>query len=447
MSSPNPETSDAPQRVPDAFIPYQRNQLLELCLKDGALSLSEQTEFRQFGDLFAAYTHFQFHQQLEDLKDNYWCFDPDCITADCPEDDQDRNLSARTVVDRFETLAELANFRKLTDADIIASFEDSTLIQLKTDVDLEDFHQYSCFVRGETRRTERVQGSFRQVEVECEIYERVLLLLHFKDLDYFAGSGKKRKKVEDLGFTPGMIYVYFYKDVPKDDLELLFPNVKMSMTPKDKLMLSVPAVGAGIAAIVKVTGKITLVVAALAITLSWDWLIDLLPGAPPTVNQFAALTALFTVVMTLSMLAFKQWDTYKNKRTKFLKLVSENLFYRNLASNQSVFHRILDSAEEEECKEALLVYYHILTNPNRTFTPQQLDAHIEAWMKTNFGHVVDFDIDGPIQNLQLIRGKDTRGQTMPLLEISPQGTIMIPALKDALHILDHLWDHAYEYSS
>jgi hypothetical protein len=161
----------------------------------------------------------------------------------------------------------------------------------------------------------------------------------------------------------------------------------------------------------------------------------------------AALSAIFTIIIALAGFAFKQWSTYKNKRNNFLKLVAENLFYRNMATNQSVFSRLLDSAEEEECKEAMLVYYHLIANSSQPMTAAQLDAVIESWMRETFGTVIDFDIQGPIQNLGRIQGRNRAGETVALLTVDDSGHLRVPSLDDALHILDDIWDTAYRYNS
>ena len=441
-------SNDHRRRVPDAFIPFLRRDLLELCLDDGGLPPADHPAFRDFSNLFAAYTHFEFHSQVEDLKQSYWAFDPDQITASTRTvTGKELEKAANSVAEAFSRMARLANFRELSKDEIEASFHDSTLFELNTDVDLDDFHRVICCVRGDLPKREKVRRTFRTVEIDCRIWERVLLLLHFKGEDHFLAKEPRRKGTPAKpSFAPGKIYVFFYKNVPQSDLELLFPNVKLSMTPKDKLLLSVPAVGAGAAAVVKVLAKITLVLTALAITFSWGWLLKQIPGdRPVTVDQLAALSAFFTVVITLGMFAFKQLDNFRNKRTAFLKQVTENLFYRNLASNQSVFHRMFDSAEEEECKEALLVFYHLLANRGDPLTARQLDARIEEWMRSNFDKVIDFDIDGPIGNLQRFRGLDRQGQERALLTVTPTGHLEVLPLADALHILDQRWDRAYDF--
>ncbi len=142
----------------------------------------------------------------------------------------------------------------------------------------------------------------------------------------------------------------------------------------------------------------------------------------------------------------KQWSAYRCKRSEFLKSVSETLFFRNLATNQSVFFRVIDNAEEEECKEMLLVYYHLLVNPGRNFTAEELDATIEEWMIANYETEIDFDIEGPIEALTKVKGLDRAGQEVPLLTVDANGHLHALPLEDAKHVVDWLWDNAYQFN-
>jgi len=58
------------------------------------------------------------------------------------------------------------------------------------------------------------------------------------------------------------MYVYFYRNVLKFDLELLFPKIQISMSWSDRLKLIIPAVGAAIPMIIKALPKLTLVMKA-----------------------------------------------------------------------------------------------------------------------------------------------------------------------------------------
>lgn len=64
----------------EAFIPYRRSDLIELCIAEGQLLREQQATFREFCEILSAYYHFQFHTYLETIKDNFAPFNPDAVT-------------------------------------------------------------------------------------------------------------------------------------------------------------------------------------------------------------------------------------------------------------------------------------------------------------------------------------------------------------------------------
>ena len=44
-----------------------------------------------------------------------------------------------------------------------------------------------------------------------------------------------------------------------------------------------------------------------------------------------------------------------------MKALADSLYFKNLDNNAGVFHHLVDAAEEEEFKEAVLAYYFLLT--------------------------------------------------------------------------------------
>lgn len=435
---------------PEAFIPFLRKHLVNMCVDDGKLDASQEREFRDFCEILSSYSHFQFHKDQEAVKDFYAALDPDREIILDTKNGGDEAAREKGVVEAFKQLAHHANFRKLTEEELIATFTDSTLIKLNTNVDLEDFDVLECYVRGDMTKQTEVKGFLgKKKEMDVRVWHRVLLLIKYKDLDYF----KAKKRDKDLNFQPGKMYAYFYKDVPQMDLELLFPNVKVSMTMKDRLMLGIPAIGGGVAALIKILPQLILIFAAIIYLLSglfgpevYDSMKENFKLPDPEVEAMKIIVATMAIAVGLGGLAMKQWSAYKGKRIQFLKSVSETLFFRNLATNQSVFFRVIDNAEEEECKEMLLVYYHLLVNPGRQFTAPELDKLIEDWMKDNHDVVIDFDIDGPLDALQKIVGNDRSGQPRPLLSIDESGHIHTLPLEDAKHVVDYLWDTAYQFN-
>lgn len=444
MAAPNPDL-DLTSR-PEHFIPYLRQDLVQMCVDDGRLSPEDQQQFKDFCEIFSAWTHHRYHQRQETIKYHYAPFDPDRETKlDHLGDSAIKEYEGR-VFESFRVLCQDANFRELTPEDLERAFNAQQLIQLNTKVDLDDFDQFAFFARGDAIKPGKLKKLFGSKEVQVNVWQRVIVLLKFKARSYFENTKSKRKWLKNTNFQPGKMYAYAYKDVPQLDLELLFPNVEVKMTAKDKLFLIVPAVGGGVGVLVKSAGLITLIVAAaLYYTAGREWANKLGVAEEAITNVMPVLTALLLLLIALGGLAFKQWSNYRNKRIQFLKDVSENLFFRNLATNQSVFHRVIDNAEEEECKEAILVYYHLLANPDRAFTAPELDGEIERWFKKRFSVDVDFDIDDPIGDLQGVKGNIRPGVMGSLLSVDAAGKVTCLSLPDAKALLDDLWDHTYEF--
>lgn len=435
----------------EAFIPYRRTDLIELCLEDGQLDALEAQKFREFCSILSAYYHFQFHGYLESLKDNYAPFDPDTDTKSRIESTPPE-LSAMEsmLIADFKSILEKANYIPLSQDSLQRAFEERSLIELKTNVDFNDFEQMVCYCRGDIYKIARLKKFLRKVKKKINVFERVVLLIKFKDESYFAA---KKAKPDKLNFTPGKMYVYLYKNIPKFDIEFLFPNVKTSMTWKDRLLFGIPAVGAAIPLILRVLPQLLLIIGViLLVTVGPEHLKDLTPSPEDVRNIMPVLVAILSLAITLGGFAFKQYTSYKSKQIQFQKSVTETLFFRNLASNVRVFQSLIDAAEEEECKEIILVFYHLLTS-EILLTSEQLDNRIEVWMDEKFGIQINFDIHGPLHNLEMIRGKiipDDSGSTnMPdiaILTRDPQGYCHLLSLDNALAVIDYIWDRAFLYS-
>lgn len=66
---------------------------------------------------------------------------------------------------------------------------------------------------------------------------------------------------------------------------------------------------------------------------------------------------------TLAGFLFKQVSKSKNRKIRFMKALTENLYFKNLDNNAGVFHHLIDAAEEEEFKEAALAYFFLAAAP------------------------------------------------------------------------------------
>lgn len=436
----------------EAFIPYRRSDIIKLCLEDGQLNSADAQKFKDFCQILSAYYHFRFHQTLEAVKDNYVPFNPntDVEVLNQPNLAQYDEMESK-VVDAFHHILERANYIRLPKSIVKRALETKSLINLKSEVDFDDFDRYFCYYRGDSSKKISVKKFFFwRKEETIEIFERIVLLIKFKEAAYFRG---KKVKIKDLKFAPGKMYVYFYKNIPKLDMDLLFPNVTTSMTWKDRLLFGIPAIGAAIPLILRALPNILLLIAAILLFLNAQSLLEQLNIERYQVRDIMpVLVATLSLGMALGGFAFKQYSKYKSKKIKFQKNVSDTLFFKNLANNDSVFQMLIDLAEEEECKEIILVYYHLLTSQN-PLTPEQLDSRIETWMQKKCGTTINFDIHGPLDNLADIRGKVNRNSQetentpeVALLRYEEQGYCQLLSLDDSKAVIDYVWDNAFKYN-
>jgi hypothetical protein len=253
-------------------------------------------------------------------------------------------------------------------------------------------------------------------------YEKVLMLITFKDAEHFADQDR-----DELPFTPGSTILKLFQDVPRADLEMLFPNAEPRMRRVDKLMIGVPAIISGI--VVIATKLITTLGLLLLLLAFWLGLRDERVELDQT-----TLVTLGAGLGSLGGYLTRQFTKFKNRKMEFMKKLSDNLYFRNLDNDTGVLHHLIDDAEEEEVKEAVLAWYFLRT-ADGPLTPGQLDAAIEAWLRDHCDVEMNFEIDdgvGKLRDLQLLN------------EIGGGRCTAVP-MEEAMRRLDERWDQYFQY--
>ena len=434
----------------EAFIPYSRQALIDLCLSDNKLTVREKEQFQEFCQILAAYYHFKFHSYLENIKHNYTPFNPDAREISLTQYDLATQKSmTENLLKDFTTILQKANYYPLSKGVLRRALTDDSLFDLKTEVDFTDFEEMLCYCQGDIHETIKIKKFWRTKSKKIDIFEKVILLIKFKEEKHFAN---KPTPQEELTFKPGFIYIYLYKNLSKLDIEFIFPNVKMSMNWKDRLLFGIPAIGAGISLVVRILPQLLLIIAVIFYVVLGDIPTSVISVKEEEIRDVTPLlVTTLSLLVTLGGFAFKQYTSYKSKQIKFQKNITETLFFRNMANNGGVFQYLIDAAEEEECKEIILVFYHLLTSKTLLNT-EQLDSKIELWMEEKIGHKIDFDIDKTVNNLQSIRGKINLGQEdnqtlteVALLQKDEQNYLQILSLEQAAKLIDYVWDNAFNY--
>jgi hypothetical protein len=435
----------------ESFIPYPRQDIIHLCLTDGNLDQEAIRDFQTFCDILTAFFHFQFHSTLEQIKANYQVFNPNADVQPLYEPAlQDYEQMSDQVVQAFKTILEKANYLPISKDMIHEVVDTRSLIKLKTSVDFDDFEQVLCYYRGNSENTIQVKQFFwGEKQQTIQFFERLVLLLKFKGEGYFhTHKNRKKRQVSKQNFIPGKIYLFFHKNLPKPNLSLLFPNLQTSMPLKDKLLFAVPLTVAAAPIAAKLFLHMLLLLAAFLALQHPEIAREILQKKITTTLDIVPSTVAFlTILIAFVGFAMHHYKHYKATTIQFQKDVTDTLFFKNLANNAGVFQMLVDIAEEEECKEIILVYYHLLISPV-PLTPEELDVRIETWLLEKTGTSIDFDIHSPLKTLQSIRGlAKSSSVDQSLLSYDDQGRCKVLPLKDAKIVLDYVWDSVFRYNN
>jgi len=415
----------------ERFIPYPTREIVDMLCADGELSDEEQGAFRAFCAMLQSLYHFEFHAKVQALKEYYHPFNPDRDTQTT------RRYSAKNLqkcetglIAKFQEILNDANYEELTEQELQHALEEESLFPISLDIDFEDFARYIIYRRGTVTHTAKVRKLFREIGIQVPTFERVVLLVKFKDAAYFAEKGNR-----PLAFEPGSMLIKLFKNIPKADLEMLFPNAQVKMRPRDKLIMGVPAIGGAIGVVMKTSAGL------IAFTFVLMTLIaQMVKGGQikmPGPQEMAQIIGGFTALGMIGGFVFQQWVKYKNRKIEFMKTLGDSLYFKNLDNNVGVFHHIIDAAEEEECKEAILGYYFLLAHP-QGLTEADLDDAIETWFATRHDTLLDFEVDDALRKLRGLGLCRTGEEERPIYQAI--------ALKDACAHVDYIWDNYFQYN-
>lgn len=402
------------------FLPVRRVDLERLLLDDAGTAKEERQALQEFAAILTATIHDDFHQRQERLKDLYDPINPDRDTVVV------RPVAAdeKALLAELESLLTRANYRRLPAEELNQALNEESVFQVRLHTRLDDFAELIIFHRGRRNRNEVLRGWFgRQRLLSVDYYSRVAIYARFQEAPWFAA--KKRLKTT---FKPGTALLKLFQDVPCADIEMLLPNAEVRMRPKDHLLLAVPAALGGIGVVLKFAATLAMVWFVL---LAWFGLSE---RPRNTAEETAALVGFGLALVAIGGFAWRQLNNVKNRKLRFMKELADSLYYKSLDNNAGVFNRVLDEAEEEDAKEALLAYF-FLHRTSQPVSEAELDTRIETWFRDTVKIEVDFEIDDALEKLarfKLAIKEGERWRAVPLTE--------------AKRVLDERWDNKFTFA-
>ena len=231
-------------------------------------------------------------------------------------------------------------------------------MKVRLEADFDDFEEIVFYRRGERTRHEEVTHLFglRRRTVEFTNYAKVLVYVKFKDAEHFEAQGKD---VERLPFTAGV-----------DDHQAV-PG-RAPRRPGDAVPQRAGPDAADRQAADRRSRRSCPGSSWSSPSSSRRWSRccccwgsgSALRREPVELNQ-GQLVALGAAWSAFGGYLVRQFTKFKNRKIQFMKALSENLYFRNLDNDAGVFHHLLDAAEEEEVKEAVLAYHFLRTAGGR----------------------------------------------------------------------------------
>lgn len=406
----------------EPFIPVTQAALIERLTRREVWAGVDVAKVRRLHQLLALWRQVDVSEQLMRYDQIYESLSPDSdLLHTRTVDDANREAMAAEMVQGIERLLVRANFTKVAPEDVPGFINTpETDYGLDMWVDLDAYDRLVVYFRGDDASVEKKKHwrkFFRVQEFKVPIYRRLFVLYTRKPVD------KRLAEYKAEGLTRGQagkalrrmrrnmparvgahhLYMKLFKNIPKADLELAFPNVEVKFRPWDKLWFLASTVGAFAIGVWGAFGKIEEL----------------------ELHPMAALAAFGG----LCGIAIRQGFNLMNQHRRYLLTMARNLHFHAMADNRGAMAKIADRAVEEETKEDMLLYSVLARAPATVSDLPHIATAVADFLKTTFDVTVAFDVMKPFDRLK----------ADGILVESPDGALTVLPPEAACERIIELW--------
>jgi uncharacterized protein DUF3754 len=423
LSDLDPHSEEATQLRREKFLPVTRHALLDRLTESKLWAGDDARWARRFMRYLDYWRRHSYAVKLLDLEQTYEPFSPDSDLLHTRKfNAEERAVMQKRLVAQMSDLLEQGNFTPVDPANVHFILTADSAYGLDLQVDLDAFEEILIYYRGATTLTERRRdirkGYMGWREVRIPVFQRLFLLFKLKPFEMRVQEVMQERKIDrkeaerlvrqQRGLLPvtvssDFIYLKLFKNLPRSDVEMIFPNTKVRFRLFDKIKFGVTA-GSGLGM-----------------------------GAVGTATKLAVASNPYTLVAAVAGLggiAIRQASNFINQRNRYMVVLAQNLYFHAMADNRGVMTLLADRAAEEDIKEEMLLYSVLAKERVNVADLRQVDEAIEQYLKKAFGIDVDFDVDDALERLK------EEGIVNELAD----GTLeTLPPCEAALHI-DKIWD-------
>lgn len=407
----------------ERFIPVTRFALIDRLTEPRAWPNGQAAHARRFFGYLDYWRQQQYGANLLALERDYEPFSPDSdLLMTRTYTEAERSVLQKRVVASVERLLMQANYTRINPQQVELILTRETHYGLDLHVDLGAFEELLVFYRGATTRKghRRSWRTFmRKQEIGVPIFRRLFVLFKLKPAALRVEEIMRTRRMSRRQATKTVrrlrsilppdvkddqIYIKLFKNIPRSDIEMIFPNTRVNFRPFDKLKLGITSgAGLGMGAF-SAAGKLALL----------------------TTNPMAAAGAIFG----LGGVVFGQCKKFLNERQRYMIIMAQNLYFHAMADNRGVLIKLASRAAEEDTKEEILLYTVLAKETVKRSDLPEVDQAIERYMTEAFGVDVDFDIEDALERL-IEEG---------IVSEEADGTLRTLPPAEAVRLIDRKWD-------
>ena len=381
------------------YVPLHTTDLVEFLALHPSIAEESIGLFRQFANLILAIEHHLYRQRHEQLLYSYAPLDPDLdrMLASVPTPEQ-RDLLIEQTRQRTEAVLIRANYRKLNQEELTRTLEAASAwgVRMKMNFELQEW--MDVYTRGLVigRRKHRSwRKMYRFTSYEVPLYQRLVIVF-------------RAKEDHPQKFDSGRMYLRMFKNVPRQDIDMMLPGAGVHMTWIDHSKILLPSMYAAGMTMWRVL-KTFLMLALL--------------GAFKTIG-------IVIIALVAIGYGFKSMFTFRlHTQRRYLLNMTQNLYYQSLGNNEGVLLRLLEEGEQQESCESILAYFVMMQSQSTPISLDQIREGCRDLVQQATGVNATFDTEASVKNLV----------QLGVARFEREGWVALP-LPEAIEQLDRIWD-------
>lgn len=294
------------------------------------------------------------------------------LPASCADDQQShQSRPVNEMLQLCDEILEEASYRLLSREEIEQCVGVASQWGVPLQVDFELFEHLSVYVRGDvlgTKLRRRWRRLYRPEPVDVPIYQRMFVLFQLRDDD---------DTHEDL--LARSLHLRMFKNIPKQDIDMLLPGTKIRITKIDRMKIIVPSVG-GVLMSIRKLAQFMLIFAAIT---------------------FYSTAVLVGLILATGGYIVRSFFSYWQTKNRYMLNLTRNLYYQKLDTNAGAAYRAIEQAHRQTVNETLLAYYAIRSS-DEPISARRLRRRCERMIREAIGVEIAFRVDNALAHLHQI---------------------------------------------